>query len=388
VTCFLRNTFWCVHPSRPAESSSPLLLITALLPTSAEDTNRFLLLGLPMTMATHPPAANERPKPPAKSWSSANINSRGFIKHYDKSPVASPPKTPPNLSRNNSSASIRSTQSEPTPQPQLHRRHTSEPSLETGDFNELRSRKSSAPTHPPAQTHKKSSAFKSLFSRHKEKDPLEELKRKTEEDRRLMTGKRVAAARVKKMLDPSYREFQQRHQKPNVKTAGIKADEKRYSVSAEQEMSWPHSGSPALKAGGPNPMLSRIESRDAPDDEVDPFEARKREWTETRGNIVGIPEIRSRQVSPMASPWASPMASREPSPNRAGFARPPIGSRGNSWAGGYQRDERTGRWTKKPSPGVTPPGLTPTPLTPRNGDGQVNPDALAASLAARLNMTG
>jgi len=343
-----------------------------------------------MRMAGQSTTANERPKPPTKSWSSASVNSRNLIKSYDKSPIASPPASPPTLSRNNSSASVRSTQSEPAPPPQPQPRHASEPSLETGDFNELRSRKTSAPSLASAPTNasrKKPSGFKSLFSRHKEKDPLEELKKKNEEDRRIVSGKRAAAARTKLLTDPSYREFQQKHKKPNVKTAGFKNDDKTHSVSAEQEMRYPHSGTPALKAGL-KPGLSRIESHDAPDDEVDPFETRKREWNETKGQMVDIPEMRSRQASPMASPWASPMASREPSPNRAGAARPPMGSRGNSWAGGYQRDERTGRWSKKPSPGLTPPALTPQRLTPRNGQGQVNPDSLAARLAERLNTAG
>lgn len=42
VTCFLRNTLLCVHPSRPVESSSPLLLLITLVPTSVEDSRCFL----------------------------------------------------------------------------------------------------------------------------------------------------------------------------------------------------------------------------------------------------------------------------------------------------------------------------------------------------------
>ncbi|KAK5942796.1 hypothetical protein PMZ80_005362 [Knufia obscura] len=328
-------------------------------------------------MADSTTAASERPKAPRRSWSAANT--RNFIRNYDKSPVTTPPKTPPTLSRNNSSSSIKSTQSEPPRQSQ--QRHHSEPDLNTGDFNELRNRKSSNASQASAQStasHKKNSGFKSLFTRHKEKDPLEEMRKKNEKERIVLGSKHAAAVRTKMMTDPNYREFQQKHKKPQVKTAGIQTDNKsRHSLAAEQEMRYPHSGKPAVHAGLDIPMLSRIESHDDPDDEVDQFEARRREWNESKEHdMADIPEMRSRQ----ASPWASPMASRDPSPNRLTGARPAFGSRRNSYAGGYHKDEKTGRWTRK-----TPPGMTPLGSHVTGNHGPINPEQLAASLAERLN---
>ncbi len=333
-------------------------------------------------MAGQTTTAAERPKPPARSWSAAN--QRNFIKNYDKAPLTSPPKTPPTLSRNNSSSSIKSTQSEPTWQSKQS--HAANSALDTGDFNDLRSRKSSNASQASAQTtasHKKNSSFKSLFSRHKEKDPLEEMRKKNEKERLVLGTKHAAAVKSKMLTDPSYREFQQKHKKPNVKTAGIQSDDKsRHSSAAAQQMRHPHSGPPAVHAGLDIPMLSRIESHDDPDDTPDPFEERRREWNDAKEHMVDIPEVRSRQVSPRASPWASPMASREPSPNRLGGVRPVVGSKRNSWAGGYHKDEKTGRWTRK-----TPPGMTPLGSHVNGGYAPINPDTLAASLAERLNTT-
>jgi len=256
--------------------------------------------------------------------------------------------------------------------------------LNAGDFNELRSRKSSNASQVSAQTtasHKKNLGFKSLFSRHKEKDTVEDLRKKDQKERIVLGSKHAAAVRTKMIMDPNYREFQQKHKKPNVKTAGIKNDDRsRHSLAAEQEMRHPHSGNPAVHAALDIPMLSRIESHDDPDDTVDPYEARRREWNDAKEHMVDIPELRSRQASPKASPWASPMASREPSPNRLGAVRPAMGSKRNSWTGGYHKDEKTGRWTRK-----TPPGVTPLGTHVNGGHGPIDPATLSASLAERLN---
>ena len=76
----------------------------------------------------------------------------------------------------------------------------------------------------------------------------------------------------------------------------------------------------------------------------------------------------------------SPSASREPSPDGMGsrnVVRPTLGSKRNSWAGGFQKDEVSGRWKK------TPPSMTPVHPHPE----EMTPDLLAKSLAERLNTT-
>lgn len=312
-----------------------------------------------------------------RRWSSTN--SRQIMKAYDHSPVHSPPTTPPTLSRNNSVTSINSTQSEPAWHPT---RHASAPDVHSGDLAELRGRKLShtVQTSTANEASRKKSGFKALFSRHKdpEKDKLKELKRK-EKERAVLTSQHAALIRAKMLTDPQYREFQQRHKKPNVKTAGIKGDPASggNSAAALQEMRYPHSGPPAVHRTGHNiPLLTRIESHDEPDTEVDRWEKTRQEWNDAKEhNMVDIPEARSRHSSPRASPWVSPIASREPSPNRLG-TRPGLGNKRHSYAGGYTKDAHSGRWTRK-----TPPNMTPTSIS----DIALNPDTLAASLAERLN---
>lgn len=281
------------------------------------------------------------------------------MKAYDKSPVHSPP-----ISRNNSTTSIGSvdsTQSEPTWDSYRRESNTSQASANT------------------TASHKKS-GFKGLFGR--QKDPAKEEKKRQQTERIVLGSKHAAAVKTKMMMDPEYKKFQEKHHKPQVKTAGITDHSKSaHSSAAAQEARHPHSGPPALHGALDLPSLDRIESHDEPDDEVDYFEAQRREWEEATDKMAEIPEIRSRaasrRTSPIGSPWASPSASREPSPNRLGGAvvRPALGSKRNSWAGGYRKDEATGRWKK------TPPSMTPVLPDPS----EMNPDLLARSLAERLN---
>lgn len=179
-------------------------------------------------------------------------------------------------------------------------------------------------------------------------------------------------------MDPKYKEFNEKQKQSGAKTAGI-TDHTRsaHSSAAEQEARHPHSGPPALHGSLDMPALTRIESHDDPDDEVDYYESQRREWDEAIDKMGQIPEIRSRATSRVASPWSTPAASRESSPNRSGdnVVRPALGSKRNSWAGGYRKDDATGRWKK------TPPSMTPILPNPS----EMNPDMLARSLAERLN---
>lgn len=214
------------------------------------------------------------------------------------------------------------------------------------------------------------------------KSTKEEKEKKAKEtDKIVLTSKHAAAVKTKMMMDPSYREFQDKHKKPAVKTAGITGHTpSAHSSAAVQEARHPHSGPPAVHGDLDLPMLGRIESHDETDEDEDPIERTRREWNAAiEHNMAEIPELRSRQHSARASPWASPMQSRDSSPNRLG-ARPGLGGKRNSYAGGYHRDAN-GRWTKKASP----PG-TMTPVHPPHHGG-VNADLLAASLAQRLDTT-
>lgn len=212
-----------------------------------------------------------------------------------------------------------------------------------------------------------------LFSR----SSKEEKEKKKRENERIILGSRHAAAvKTRMAMDPAYREFQEKHRKPNVKTAGITgATSSVRGSAASQEARFPHSGPPAVHGSLDLPALGRIESHDETDSDEDPAERTRREWnTAAEHNMADIPEVRSRQASTRPSPWASPIHSRESSPNRYA-ARPSIGSKRNSYAGGYHKDE-TGRWTRK-----TPPALNYS--HPQHGG--VDADLLAASLAERLD---
>lgn len=314
------------------------------------------------------------PPPKRGSWSS--VNSHQLMRNYDKSPIASPKNSPPAtpaLSRNNSTASINSTRSEPA----WHSgRHASDASV-----GSTKTRQDSTSSQASAQTtasHKKGGFMGGLFH----KPTKEEKEKKKKETEKIVIGsKHAAAVKTKMMMDPKYREFQEKHKKPAVKTAGITGHTaSAHSSAASQEARHPHSGPPAVHGDLDFPMLGRIDSHDETDSDEDPIERERREWnTAIEHNMAEIPEIRSRQASARPSPWASPIQSREPSPNRLGGARPSIGKR-NSYAGGYHRDAN-GRWTKKASP---PGAMTPV-HHPHHGG--VNADLLAASLAQRLDQT-
>lgn len=322
-------------------------------------------------------------KPPSRgSW--ASTNSRQILKNYDKSPIASPTHTPP-LSRNNSSSSVNSVQSEPA----WHTERGRQPRPEAP-------RKTSHNPSPERQKEKKKGGMKTwLFG---EKDGYEKAKKKKENEKVVYGSKHAGAVKSRMMMDPEYRAFLEKHKKPNVKTANVSGDkESVHSTAAQYEMRYPHSGPPAVHGALDLPALSKIESHDEADDQMDEYQARNKEWNEApEHNLHEIPEIRSRGPSRMASPWASPAQSREPSPNRlpitpgASVARPGLGGKRNSWTGQgqYLRDAQ-GRWRKTP-PGNTPPTRsgTRTPnvaqaIMPQPGD--MDPDMLAKSLAERLN---
>lgn len=318
------------------------------------------------------------------SW--GNVNSRQLIRNYDKSPIASPKHSPTNsppISRNNSVASVNSFRSEPA---WNTGRHHSESSALSA-----RSRQDSTSSQASAQTtasHKKS-GLKGLFH----KSTKEEKEKKKKETERIIIGSRHAAAvKTKMALDPAYREFQEKHRKPSVKTAGIAGGTvSAHSSAAAQEARFPHSGSPHVHGALDMPALTRIESHDETDSDEDQAEKVRREWnTAPEHNMAEIPEVRSRAGSVQPSPWASPLQSREGSPDRT--ARGSVaysigghsiggnsinGHKKNSYAGGFHRDE-SGRWTKK-----TPPQQSQ--YHPQNGG--VNADLLAASLAERLHTT-
>lgn len=214
-----------------------------------------------------------------------------------------------------------------------------------------------------------------LFSKgHKE----DKEKKKKQTEKIVLGSRHAAAVKTKMMTDPKYREFQEKHRRPNVKTAGITGHTPSAHASPEaQELRHPHSGPPAVHGALDLPMLGRIESNDEADDEIDASEKVRLDWNKSHENsIVEIPEVRSRVNSARPSPWTSPTQSREPSPSRHS-TRPSIGSKRSSYAGGYHKDI-TGRWTRKPTPMV--PVHPPHPH-----HGGVNPDLLAASLAERLD---
>lgn len=290
-----------------------------------------------------------------------------MLKSYDKSPVNSPP-----ISRNNSTTSIGSvdsTQSEPAWKSQRHSNAST-----NSDALRRESNASQASANTTA-SHKKS-GLKGLFGRHK--DPAEKEKKKQQTEKIVLGSKHAAAVKTKMMLDPEYRKFTENNHKNQVKTAGITDHTKSaHSSAAEQEARHPHSGPPAVHGSLALPSLTRIESHDDPDDEIDYYEYQRREWDEAIDKMGDIPEVRSRATSRVASPWASPAVSRETSPSRLGdnVVRPALGSKRNSWAGGYRKDEASGRWRK------TPPSMTPVLPNPN----EMNPDLLARSLAERLN---
>ncbi|KAJ9658591.1 hypothetical protein H2198_003609 [Neophaeococcomyces mojaviensis] len=288
-------------------------------------------------MAGEAGTAGSKPAPPRRSWSAAN--SRQFIKAYDKSPVTSPP-----LSRTNSTSSVKSTQSEPAWKASGH-----EP------------RKGSESSTQSSASRKK--RLKSWFFGDEEKE-------RKALDKQVLTSRHAAAVKTKMMMDPAYREFQEKHKRPNVKTAGMNGSRSVHSLAAEQESRYPHSGPPAVHGGLNASQLERIESRDDPDDE-DQWQQTRREWNEAKEhNMDNIPEMRSRLNSARASPWASPIQSREPSPNRTSGTRTPRAT----YAGRYHRNLE-GRWTKKDTP----------PVIHRHNGGISHPDFSASSLAERLS---
>lgn len=320
-------------------------------------------------------------KPPSnKSW--ASTSSRQMLKNYDKSPIHSPTATPP-LSRNNSSSSINSVQSEPA----WHTERGRAPRPEA-------LRKTSHNSSPERKDSKKKGGMKEWFFGEKDPQKALEKERKKKEHARIVLGSRHAAAvKTRMQMDPEYRAFMEKHAKPNVKTAGISGGASAHSTAAQYEMRHPHSGPPAVHGALDLPKLSKIESHDEADDEVDQFEEMRRGWNDAKEhNLHEIPEVRSRGPSRAASPWASPVQSRESSPNRLPITpganvRPALGSKRNSWAGAgqYHRDAQ-GRWRKTP-PGHTPPmsgAKTPTAYAAVQ-PGDMDPALLAKSLAERLN---
>lgn len=324
-------------------------------------------------------------KPPSRgSW--ATTNSKQMLRNYDRSPVTSPTSTPP-LSRSNSSSSVNSIQSEPA---WPSNRHTST------QYDPPRKQSGGSTPHGQSDKKERKGGLKTwLFG---EKDGYEKAKKKKQDNERIVLGSSHAAkVKARMATDPQYQEFLKKHQKPNVKTANIAGDNpSSYSTAAQHEMRYPHSGPPQVHTLD-LPALSKIESLDEADDTPDPFESRRREWTDAEEhNLRDIPEIRSRGPSRIASP----IHSRESSPNGrltsgvAAATRPALGSSRSSWtgAGQYQRDA-TGRWRKSPPSGRTPGthsgARTPTTaqaIMPQPGD--MTPDLLAKSLAERLNTVG
>ena len=126
-----------------------------------------------------------------------------------------------------------------------------------------------------------------------------------EQQRIVLGSKHAAAVKTQMMLNPDYQKFHSKRKKATGgKPAGI-SDHIRstHSKAAEQEARHPHSGPPAVHGSLDMPMLTRIESNDEQDDEVDRWEVQRREWSDaTDKSMAEIPEIRSRQASPKASP--------------------------------------------------------------------------------------
>lgn len=176
------------------------------------------------------------------------------------------------VSRSNSISSIRS---EPA---WNSRRHQSEPFVST-TTNYRKDSNASQLSVTSTASHKKS-GFKGLFSR---KDPAEKVKEKKQVERIVLGSKHAAAVKTKLMMDPQYRAL--KHDNPNaqVKSTGITEHAASSHLSAlDQEMRHPHSGPPALHGSVNLPMLTRIESHDEPDDEIDPWEEQRRQWNNAK----------------------------------------------------------------------------------------------------------
>lgn len=333
--------------------------------------------------------------PPRRSW--ANTTSKNVLHNYDQSPVDSPPRRP-SYPRHGSTASIDSTKSEPAMQ---SNRHMSAPNIpESGSLRRERHDNVHEPSANSHHSHKKS-GLKVFFSKRTEEEKrAEKMKRSwTREKERLEVKKyenetrrrahAKANAAKNKGIDRDANRDVTKHPRPKTKTAGITTYTGSSAISApDQEARYPHSGRPSvvLNDKQDNPELTRIESQDQPDDEVDTWQKTRIEWNEEHEDNLGdILEIRSRQASRVNSPWATPGASREPSPNRLWAARPSIGSKRNSWHGAYTRDPISGRWSRNTSPSQrTSPGRL-TPINPAHEG--VDADLLAKSLAERLKMT-
>jgi len=298
-------------------------------------------------MAVEAGTTSHKPGHSLRSWGIGKSHQN--VKAQDKSPISTPP-----LSRSTSTSSIQSTQSEPTRSSSRH-----EP------------RKAS---DVPAQTttSRKKSIKNWLFGDENEMK---------EREKKLILDRHMALLNAKRMQDPAYREFQKKHKRPKVKTAGITEYSRSANISAAaQEARYPHSGPPTITVTGvpatatttttTTHHLERIESKDAPDYE-DTYQRMRREWNEaTDHNMDNIAERQSRLTSPAISPWASPIQSRDPSPNRMSGTRTPK----STCAGRYYRD-RNGKWIKKD---------TTPPLVHRHSGGIPHADFSASSLAERL----
>lgn len=338
--------------------------------------------------------------PPKRSW--ANTSSKNVLQNYDQSPIDSPSHTPPRaptFSRHGSAASISSTRSEPAFESENIR---SAPKLpESGSLRREHRTTAPQPEASDAHSHKKH-GLKGIFASKKtpEEKAAEKRKRQWEREKKKLEHKKDEDEARRKAYDwankaknrDSNRDARRdslKHPRPKAKTAGITTyTSSALGSPADQEARYPHSGRPSVAVNGKQDAeLTRIESQDQPDDELDTWQKRRQEWNQTHedNDLGDILEARSRQASRISSPWASPGASREASPNRLGVMRPSMASKRNSWHGGFQRDPTSGRWTKQPSP---PQKTSPGRLTPIHPSHEgVNADLLAKSLAERLKMS-
>lgn len=257
------------------------------------------------------------------------------------------------ISRNNSVSSIRS---EPA---WNSRRHQSEPFVST-TTNYRKDSNASQLSATSTASHKKG-GFRGLFSR---KDPAEKEKKKKEVEKIVLGSKHAAAVKTKLMLDPEYQKIHHNNPHSQTKTTGITEHAPSSHLSAaDQEARHPHSGPPMLHGSMNLPMLTRIESHDEPDDEIDEWEEQRREWNSAKEhNLEFIPEI------------GSPPEFQETSPDGpGGNVRPALGNKRHSWDGSHRKDE-AGSGAK------TPPTLMP--VLPTSGD--MRSDLLARSVAERL----
>ncbi|KAJ9611094.1 hypothetical protein H2200_004277 [Cladophialophora chaetospira] len=164
--------------------------------------------------------------------------------------------TPLNMSRNGSTSSVASRQSEP-------------------GINGLdRGRAGSA---PEKTTTKPSSGFGKLFGKKKEKKDMDKI---------VITSRHAAAVKTRLALDPKF-QTERRDSAPVYITS---ATQNNLLISAsEKEMRHPHSGPPAVF--GPKekmnmPILTRVVSGDEAD-EPDEWEKMRREWRQRK---VPLPE--------------------------------------------------------------------------------------------------